>query len=215
MIPIILTTTNDLILNQFNTLNMRKLIMLFMLAFLFTGVTMYGQEETEKQEKMEFVSIGAIAGDGIGFYFMMEFYRILGEKHNISLYAKGANIYDVSVKSTGLLTSSEYKGKGYTAAMGSRSYFSENTGRGFFYANELKYSTVKFDDVDYKGTYSYFSFFAPELGWKVMFGQAKRFGLEISGGVDWAIEIKGKGDVDNVIFDNWKPKASLGFGYSF
>ena len=190
---------------------MKKITLLFALALLTLNAVFAQEAEEEKGAANSYISIGAIAGEGIGYYAFLETYVPFKNMGNVSFFLKGSNVYDVTVTNGW----DEVKGKGGMFAIGSRSYFSKNTGRGIFYANEIKYSYIKFDDHRYSGRYSYFSFFAPELGWKIMFGKSKSFGLELSGGVDWAIEIKGKGDVDNKIFDNWKPKASLGIGYNF
>lgn len=64
----------------------------------------------------------------------------------------------------------------------------------------------------FEGTYSYFSFFTPELGYKFMLGN---FAIDPFLGFMWKIEVKAKGDMENSIIDNWTPRLGLKVGYTF
>jgi len=194
---------------------MKKFILLFGLAFMAGTYSFSQEEEKDKEIPSDMFSVGAIVSDGLEIYFIWETFEFSDGK-NQSLYIKGTGISQGPTFTMYDNGAHEIKPEGWSGAIGSRSYFSKTKmGRGFFYANEFKYSTIRYKDSRFSGRYSYFSFFTPELGWKVMFGKSKSFGFEVSGGAEWAIEIKGKGDVDNKNFDNWKPKVALGFALNF
>ncbi len=108
-------------------------------------------------------------------------------------------------------------GQGFAIELGKRTYYSKGEElTGVYTANFLSYGNIKFDEnislgnVD--GTYSYFSFFSPEVGYKMEFG-----GITIDPfiGIMWKIEVKGKGDIDNKNVDEWTPRAGIKIGYSF
>ncbi|WP_147278127.1 autotransporter outer membrane beta-barrel domain-containing protein [Flavobacterium sp. AG291] len=106
-------------------------------------------------------------------------------------------------------------GTGFVIELGGRKYFNTSQ-KGLYSANYLSYGNIKFDKDtpfgNFDGTYSYFSFFAPEIGYKIKLG-----GISIDpyiGGM-WKIEVKGKGDVDNNNTDEWVLRGGLRVGYSF
>lgn len=104
-------------------------------------------------------------------------------------------------------------GTGFVLEFGSRSYYNKsNTRQGFYSANYLTYGNIKFDEDDFEGNYSYFSFFSPEIGYKIVLGD---FSIDPSIGAMWKIEIKGSGDVDNRYTDEWAVRAGIRIGYSF
>src|SRR5690606_20261156 len=106
-------------------------------------------------------------------------------------------------------------GQGFTIDLGSRNYYGEN-GSGFYTGNFLSYGNIKFDDTvsgqEFDGTYSYFSFFNPEIGYKINLGG---FCLDPFAGIMWKIEIKGKGDIDNRHVNEWTPRVGMRLGYEF
>lgn len=102
-------------------------------------------------------------------------------------------------------------GNGFVIELGSRTYFN-NVHNGFYYSNFLSYGNIKFDENGFDGTYSYFSFFAPELGYKIQLGD---FSIDPFIGTMWKLEIKGKGDIDNKNVEEWAFRAGLKVGYSF
>lgn len=106
-------------------------------------------------------------------------------------------------------------GAGFVIELGSRTYFNSKH-EGFYYSNYLSYGNIKFDEnvsgVKVDGTYSYFSFFSPEIGYKIQLGD---FSIDPFVGVMWKLEIKGKGDIDNKNVDEWAMRAGVKVGYRF
>lgn len=106
-------------------------------------------------------------------------------------------------------------GTGFVIELGSRNYFNKSN-EGFYGDNYLSYGSIKFDEETpfgkFEGTYSYFSFFAPEIGYKIKFGNVS---IDPYIGGMWKIEIKGKGDIDNNNTDEWVMRGGIKVGYSF
>lgn len=103
------------------------------------------------------------------------------------------------------------EGQGFVIELGGKTYFN-TVHNGFYYANYLSYGNIKFDEKGMDGTYSYFSFFAPELGYKIQLGD---FSIDPFIGTMWKLEIKGKGDIDNKNVEEWAFRAGVKVGYSF
>ncbi|OIQ16963.1 MAG: hypothetical protein BM557_09475 [Flavobacterium sp. MedPE-SWcel] len=126
---------------------------------------------------------------------------------NLSL---GAMLYEVG--------NYEFIGGGYIVEVGNRTYYGKQGEqfKGFYSANSLSYGSIEFDDTDagakIDGTYSYFSFFSPEIGYKIRLGN---FVIDPFIGAQWKIEIKGKGDIDNHNVDEWAFRGGLKIGYKF
>lgn len=102
-------------------------------------------------------------------------------------------------------------GSGFVVEIGQRNYFlGKNSGP--YMGNYLSYGNIKFDEDGFDGTYSYFSFFSPEVGYKIKLG-----GLAVDpfAGMMWKLEIKGKGDIDNRYVEEWTPRIGLKIGYQF
>ena len=111
----------------------------------------------------------------------------------------------------------DFDGAGFVIELGHKNYFEKDgTFTGFYTANYLSYGHIQFDEETifgkFDGTYSYFSFFSPDLGYKMQWGN---FVLDPSIGGIWKIEIKGKGDIDNRYVDEWAFRAALKIGYNF
>ncbi|MGV3461207.1 MAG: hypothetical protein ACO1N9_12220 [Flavobacterium sp.] len=102
-------------------------------------------------------------------------------------------------------------GQGFVVELGGRTYFGP-VHKGVYYANYLSYGNIKFDEQGEDGTYSYFSFFAPELGYKIQMGG---FSIDPFIGGMWKLEIKGKGGIDNKNVEEWAFRAGVKVGYSF
>ncbi|NMH27357.1 hypothetical protein [Flavobacterium silvaticum] len=107
-------------------------------------------------------------------------------------------------------------GNGFVIEIGQRTYFSSKNS-GVYMANYLSYGNIKYDEdfglfPNFKGTYSYFSFFSPEVGFKIKAGP---IAIDPFAGVMWKLEVKGKGDVDNKNVDEWTPRVGLKIGYQF
>ncbi|RZJ65961.1 MAG: autotransporter domain-containing protein [Flavobacterium sp.] len=106
-------------------------------------------------------------------------------------------------------------GNGFVVEIGQRTYFmGKNSGP--YLGNYLSYGNIKFDEdfggENFDGTYSYFSLFSPELGYKIKLGN---LAIDPFAGIMWKLEIKGKGFVDNRNVDEWTPRVGLKIGYQF
>lgn len=106
-------------------------------------------------------------------------------------------------------------GQGFTIDLGSRNYFGANNA-GFYTSSFLSYGNIKFDETilgdKVEGTYSYFSFFNPEIGYKINLGG---FCIDPFAGIMWKIEVKGKGFIDNRHVNEWTPRVGIRVGYQF
>lgn len=105
----------------------------------------------------------------------------------------------------------EANGNGFVIELGGRDYFGKES-KGLYYSNMLSYGNINFDNSEIDGTYSYFSFFVPQVGYKIQFGNVV---IDPYIGVMWKIEVKGKGDVDNNYTDEWVMRGGVRIGYSF
>ncbi|MXN90191.1 hypothetical protein GR160_03045 [Flavobacterium sp. Sd200] len=183
---------------------MRKI---FTLAASLAATLTFAQETTKQHQ----VSINPMFSDPsqIGLQY----------EYKIKPDGKHAKSHIVNV-AAGLMNYSvagyDIDGTGFAIELGSRNYWGPEH-KGFYGANYLSYGNVKFDEnlfifgvVD--GTYSYFSFFAPEIGYKIQLGN---FSIDPFIGAMWKIEIKGKGDIDNKNVDEWAVRTGVKFGYSF
>lgn len=110
----------------------------------------------------------------------------------------------------------EVDGDGYVIELGSRGYFNKKD-YGIYSQNTLAYGNIKFEEVvggeKFKGTYSYFSFFSPTVGYKFKFGE--NLSIDPSVGVQWVIQMKGSGFVDNKNVDEWAGRFGIKVGYTF
>ena len=106
----------------------------------------------------------------------------------------------------------EYDGTGYVIELGSRSYFKEKDS-GVYTQNTLAYGNIQFEEQGYKGTYSYFSFLNPTVGYKIKVSD--NFSIDPSVGVQWVIQMKGSGIIDNNYVDEWAGRFGIKVGYSF
>lgn len=128
--------------------------------------------------------------------------------------AYGMMDYDFSA-----LGNHSVKGNGFIVDIGSRSYL-KNSDSGLYMANYLSYGRIEFDDsytvliadAKFKGTYQYFSFFSPEIGYKIKAGPIS---IDPFAGIMWKLEVKGKGDVDNKNVEEWMPRFGLKLGMTF
>lgn len=108
-------------------------------------------------------------------------------------------------------------GDGFVIELGTRTYFQKGKWDGFYGENFISYGNIKFDENlgalgDFDGTYSYWSIFAPNVGYRFMVGKVS---FDPSIGANWKWEVKGKGDVDNKNVDNFVFRAGLKIGYTF
>ena len=106
----------------------------------------------------------------------------------------------------------ETDGDGYVIEFGSRGYFNKKDD-GVYTQNTLSYGNIKFEESGQKGTYSYFSFFSPNVGYKFKFGN--NLSIDPSVGVQWVIQMKGSGFIDNKNVDEWAGRFGIKVGYTF
>jgi hypothetical protein len=107
-------------------------------------------------------------------------------------------------------------GSGFVIEIGGKHYFSKKVNEGIYSSNSLSYGNINFDKQTafgkFDGTYSYFSFFVPQVGYKINFG---KFSVDPYIGAMWKIEVKGKGDIDNNNTDEWVLRGGVRVGYTF
>ena len=108
-------------------------------------------------------------------------------------------------------------GEGFVIELGSRTYIQKGKWDGFYGENFISYGNIKFDEQigslgKFDGTYSYWSIFNPNVGYRFLIGGVS---IDPSIGANWKWEVKGKGDVDNKNVDNFVLRAGIKIGYSF
>ncbi|WP_130736906.1 autotransporter domain-containing protein [Flavobacterium sp. J27] len=123
----------------------------------------------------------------------------------------GINNYDYKVDNL------KVTGTGFVIESGLRTYINnDKTNKNFYVGNFFSYGNLKFDENflfgKFEGTFSYFSLFSPEIGYKI---KAKNFVIDPFAGIQWQWQIKGKGDIDNVNVNNWQPRIGIRIGYQF
>lgn len=108
-------------------------------------------------------------------------------------------------------------GQGFAVELGNRNYLTKEKKEGFYTENFLTHGQIKFDEQvngqDFEGKYSYWSIINPNFGYKI--NLTKNLSIDPSIGFNWKWEVKGKGDIDNVYFDNFVFKAGVKLGYTF
>ena len=108
-------------------------------------------------------------------------------------------------------------GTGFVIETGIKSYLNnKQENKGIYAGNFISYGNIKYEKLflfsSFKGTFSYFSLFSPEIGYKF---KVKNFAIDPFAGIMWQWQIKGKGDIDNVNVDVWQPRLGLRLGYQF
>lgn len=140
-------------------------------------------------------------------YEYYKYYSSSSKKAFVANLSYGVMNYDAGVV--------DVDGSGFVIELGGRNYFDESY-KGFYTSNYLSYGSIEFDEDTlfgkFEGTYSYFSFFSPEIGYKIKFGNIS---IDPYIGAMWKIEVKGKGDVDNINTDEWVMRGGLRIGYNF
>jgi hypothetical protein len=189
---------------------MKKIITL---AALAVTTFMFSQEDS-KPLNTQTISLNAMAGDPGQFgltYEAPSLFKNKGSEYstiiNLSYGVMNYQIDDVL----------DIDGSGFVIEFGSRRYFNDaKIRKGFYSGNYFSYGSIKFDENTafgkFDGTYSYFSFFSPEVGYKIVLGNIS---IDPYIGAMWKIEIKGKGDIDNNYTDEWAVRAGVKIGYSF
>ncbi|SFN61133.1 hypothetical protein SAMN04487989_1027 [Bizionia echini] len=202
---------------------MRKIILSIPLLFGFFAVA---QSQDSERSNTLYIEASTSAASNIGLTYEM----VHTNKSQKKFYAnsKGSIIYRIHYMGSTLESSNSWikdvDGSGFGAEIGSRTYFNKKAAsKGFFLGSNLTYGKLDFDkkdisrvpgsNLDFEGTYTYFSFFSPEVGYKILI--VDKIAINLHVGTSWLIEVKGKGDIDNKAFDNWVLRAGLAIGYSF
>lgn len=189
---------------------------IFTYAAIIASTVMMGQEQqtTDKDENIypHNLSVNGMLSDPSQFGLSYEF-------SGFTLHPdKSTNVVNISYAAMNYDAGPiDVNGSGLVIELGHKSYYNkERPFTGIYTANYLSYGNVKFDETftlgEFEGNYSYFSFFNPEIGYKIVLGN---FVLDPFIGAMWKIEIKGKGDVDNKNVDEWAPRAGIKIGYNF
>ena len=193
---------------------------IFTLAALALSTFVFAQEQTTTTEadktivKQNTVSVRGMYGDPSQWGLSYEFGGLLTDDRssNVVNVSYGTMNYEVDGADF------DVDGQGFVIELGRKSFYGKQGKelKGFYSANYLSYGAIEFDEDfgpdNFKGTYSYFSFFSPEVGYKIMAGN---FSIDPFIGIMWKIEVKGKGDIDNANTEEWVPRAGLKIGYSF
>jgi hypothetical protein len=111
-------------------------------------------------------------------------------------------------------------GKGFIGEFGYKVFFNKERFDRWYIQNSVSAGYIKFkgsnyfnnQKYDYNSTFSYFSIFQPEIGFKI---NIWRFSIDPSIGWQWNIELKSPNGFDNKIVDNTFLKVGLKAGYSF
>ena len=187
-----------------------------MLGLLALSTASFAQEKVvENTKKLDYtISGGILAGMSGDLGLQFEAHGA----HKTLFFDTKSNVSNIIRLDFSQITVSngimDVTGKGYVLSIGTRTYLSKNkeTSKGLYTQNFFTGGTIKFDNDAYQGDFQYFSFFSPEIGYKLKVGN---FSIDPSFGWQWNIEIKGRGDVDNRTFDNTFFKGALKLGYSF
>ncbi len=202
-----------------------KKVLLF--ATLLATATLFAQEKTT-DEKTTIALTGSV-GNGANL-------GLVWETHNVKslsqlIFNKDIDPDDFSRSSIMKLSfiytypqnvAGEPWSWGSEVKIGQRSYIhKKRLAKGFFIANYWAFGNNEFNEkqnaigggtTEYYGKYRYFSFVAPEMGWRFQMGNVN---LNFFLNTMWKIELKGKGHVDNKDFSNWDTRLGLSIGYKF
>ncbi|KGO78700.1 hypothetical protein [Flavobacterium beibuense] len=185
----------------------------FTIAAIMASSIIFAQDNNsdKKNNKITTISARGMYSEPSQFGLSFEFEGLKWGYKNTQIVniSYGVMNYDV-----GLF---DVDGQGFAIEIGGRKYYNKGTKlEGLYTGNYLSYGNIKFDEDlmfgKFDGTYSYFSFFSPEVGFKMTFGD---FSIDPFIGIMWKIEVKGKGDIDNKYVDEWTPRGGLKIGYTF
>lgn len=187
------------------------------------------QNQSTDSKKKNVISLELSSNVGGNFGLAFEIMKNEDDAFKLSETLHESRIYKLMYSAGTLGSNSIYVndivGTGYSAEFGERIYFNKSDIKGFFFSNYFLFGNLEFDednayntdvitgDGNFYGKYKYLSLFAPEVGFKFLI--AKTIAINLHVGTSWIIEIKGKGDIDNHMFDNWVTRAGLSIGYSF
>lgn len=185
---------------------------IFTLATILAATFAFAQEEATADKGRHQFSVNGQYSEPSSIGIQYEYQKPIKDSKWASSHVVNVGVGLMEYEAGGFSTN----GAGFVIELGSRSYFGKQHA-GLYYANYLSYGAVKFDEniapgIDFDGTYSYFSFFSPEIGYKIQLGD---FSIDPFIGVMWKLEVKGKGDIDNKNVEEWAMRAGLKLGYRF
>lgn len=144
-------------------------------------------------------------------------FELTGEKKHLKKDFFGYNHSNVLKLGYGRtvvsLSGQNYIGTGILLSSGSRTFLTKGSWKEFYYQNSLEFGYIRFNNLNYTGTYKYISFFNPEVGYK--WQVSKELSIDPSMGCLWKIEWRGTDDVDNRSFSSLVPRIGIKVGYSF
>lgn len=190
-------------------------------VILFTGISVFAQEEKDTKKKDFIIGVKLQAGQittlGIEAEFNGEFSKNNNYKSRVAFISSSAVSYNDGIYS--------HIGSGFELGLGNRNYLQKGKeSRGFYSENFLTYGKIDFDHTYstytfpatttsiFDGTYSYWSIFNTNIGYKLKAGS---FVFEPSLGGQWNWEVKGKGQVDNKNIENLFFRGSFKIAYTF
>jgi hypothetical protein len=111
-------------------------------------------------------------------------------------------------------------GSGFIGEFGYKVFFNKDRFSRWYIQNSVSTGYIKFkgsnyfknEKYDYDSTFSYFSIFQPEIGYRI---NIWKFSIDPAIGWQWNIELKSQGGLDNKTIDNTFVKVGLKVGYSF
>ncbi|QYJ67894.1 hypothetical protein [Flavobacterium litorale] len=191
---------------------------IFTIAAIITASIAFAQDDTSttnfKAGNVLSANLTASSPGQIGLSYEREgssfFFKSQKKKSTVLNVSYGAMNYEVN--------NFDVDGTGFVIEYGTRNYYGKQGKefKGFYTANYLSYGSIDFNETilgtEFDGTYSYFSFFSPEIGYKFKFGN---FVVDPFIGAQWKIEIAGKGDIDNKNTDEWAFRGGIKLGYNF
>lgn len=178
----------------------------FLIALLCVASSLFAQEPSTKADITVSPYYLFSSPTHYGLSFELNKGTLFGSGGNSSILqvAYGTMTYEVG--------NQQSDGTGYVIEVGSRGYFKEKD-FGVYSQNTLAYGNIQFEESGFKGTYSYFSFLNPTVGYKFKFGD--NLSIDPSVGVQWVIQMKGSGFVDNKNVDEWAGRFGIKVGYTF
>lgn len=184
---------------------------------LLLGLTLQAQEETNQKKNLLSVELGANVGGNLGITYERESDLTTKLFRRESKFSNVAKIYMITHDLS--YGSESISGTGFGVEWGRKRFFNKQETKGFYFGSRIMAGSIYFDGYIsslskfFEGRYSYLSFLAPDLGYKLLI--AEKISVDLHLGTAWLIEIKGKGDVDNKDFNNWVFRGGLLVGYRF
>ncbi|MDO4727696.1 MAG: hypothetical protein Q4B43_01695 [Bacteroidota bacterium] len=182
---------------------------------LLLGLSLQAQDEPKVKKHSFSAELGANVGGNLGITYERRGENIDSEGFFLpdrtqSLIVK---LYFMSDSRTFSTTHAIENGKGYGFEYGTKIFFNKTDTKGFYFTSSYTVGSIEYEKNNQYGRYTYFSFFTPDVGYKLVI--AKTVSVDLHVGTSWLIEVRGRGIVDNKDFDNWVPRLGLSVGYRF